>query len=164
MEQRITLEWATCARLKFPFLRSKHVSLSMQNEKINTACLYRPLSCLKHYPITLNITNIKSFRWISVADHGKVCPPFFFRRRRETTNLIDNEIHVTAETIFIPNILLDSGKDCNFQEFCDCGKEHLAKVRHFRRHFDIVYWILRCASKQPVHWISLPNAPTNSAT
>ena len=40
------------------------------------------------------------FRGMPVAaGHGKVCPGFLFHRRRKTTNLIDNEIHVTAETI-----------------------------------------------------------------
>ena len=38
---------------------------------------------------------------MSVAGHGTVCLGFLFHRRRKTTNLIDNEIHVTAETIFI---------------------------------------------------------------
>ena len=62
----------------------------------------------------------------------------------------------------IPRRFCDSGKDCNFQAFCDFGKEHSTilarsvilkhsailqfwqgaggnkqKVRHFRRHFDI---------------------------
>ena len=31
----------------------------------------------------------------------KFCPGFLFHRRRKTTNLIENEIHVKAETIFI---------------------------------------------------------------
>ena len=32
------------------------------------------------------------------AGHGKVSPDFLFLCQRKTANLIDNEIHVTAET------------------------------------------------------------------
>ena len=90
-----------------------------------------------------------------MAGHGKVWPTgfLFHRRRRKTTNLIDNEIHVTTETIFISKHFAilrfcDSGKDCNFQAFCDPGKKHSAilarrgnrrKVAHFRRHLFVVY-------------------------
>ena len=40
-----------------------------------------------------------------MASHGKVCPGFLFHRRRKTTNLMDNEIHVTAET-FCDSVIL----------------------------------------------------------
>jgi len=36
-----------------------------------------------------------------VAGHGKVLPDFHFLSQCKTANLIDNEIHVTAETILI---------------------------------------------------------------
>jgi len=36
-----------------------------------------------------------------VAGHGKVCQGFLFHCRRKTTNLIDNEMYITAGTIFI---------------------------------------------------------------
>ena len=36
-----------------------------------------------------------------MAGHGKVSGTFLFHRRRKTENGIDNEIHVTTETIFI---------------------------------------------------------------
>ena len=48
----------------------------------------------------------------------------FFHCRHKTTNLIDIEIHVTAETMFyFRQTLCDSGKYCNFGAFCDSGKE-----------------------------------------
>ena len=43
----------------------------------------------------------RSFRGMPVVGHGKVSPRFLFLCRRKTTNLIDNEIHVTAETISV---------------------------------------------------------------
>ena len=64
-----------------------------------------------------------------VAGHAKVCLEFLLHRRRKTTNLIDNDIHVTAEAILIPTNILrfrDSGKDCNFQASCDFGKGYSA--------------------------------------
>ena len=64
-----------------------------------------------------------------VAGHAKVCLGFLLRRRRKTTNWIDNGIHVTAEAILVPTNILrfrDSGKDCNFQAFCDFGKGYSA--------------------------------------
>ena len=39
------------------------------------------------------------FRWMPVAGRGKVCPEFHFHHRRKT-NFIDNEIHMTAVTVF----------------------------------------------------------------
>ena len=36
-----------------------------------------------------------------VAGHGNVSSTFLLHRRRKTENEIDNEIHLTAETIFI---------------------------------------------------------------
>ena len=36
-----------------------------------------------------------------MAGHGNVSGTFLLHRRRKTENEIDNEIHVTAETIFI---------------------------------------------------------------
>ena len=42
-----------------------------------------------------------SFGGMPVAGQGNVSAKFLFHRRRKTANLNDNEIHVTAETIFI---------------------------------------------------------------
>ena len=36
-----------------------------------------------------------------MGGHGKVSPGFLFLCRRKTANLIDNEMHVTAETICV---------------------------------------------------------------
>ena len=41
------------------------------------------------------------FHGIPVASHGKVFPGFLFHHRCKSTNLIDNEMQVTAGTIFI---------------------------------------------------------------
>ena len=63
-----------------------------------------------------------------MAGQGEVCPGLLFHRRRKTTNLIDNEIHLTAQTFFISKHSAILARRGNKQ-----------KARHFRRHFDIVY-------------------------
>ena len=67
------------------------------------------------------------FRGRSVAGQGEVCPGLLFHRRRKTTNLIDNEIHLAAQTFFISKHSAILARRGNEQ-----------KARHFRRHFDIV--------------------------
>ena len=64
-------------------------------------------------------------------------------------NLIDNEIHVTAETIFISKYSVILARTViSKHNFRGSGKEYSAilarrgnkqKVTHFRRHFDIMY-------------------------
>ena len=64
------------------------------------------------------------------------------------------QIRLTAEDIFIFQTFCDrQGQGLlflsiipvilvrNIPPFCDSGKENKQKVRHFRRRFDIVYWI-----------------------
>jgi len=66
-----------------------------------------------------------------VAGHGKVGPGFLFHCRRKTTNLIDNEMYVTAGTIVTglrkhmqDDVTLTVVKVMyNFERFCDSGKE-----------------------------------------
>ena len=70
------------------------------------------------------------FRGKPVVGQGKVCPGFLFHRRCKTTNLIDNEIRLTAETIFISKHSAILARGGNKQ-----------KVRHFRR--DIIRSVLR---------------------
>ena len=84
-----------------------------------------------------------------MAGHGKVSARFLFHRRCQMANLIDNEIHVTAETIFISKYSVTLARTViSKHNFRDSGKEYSAilarrgnkqKVRHFRRHFDIMY-------------------------
>ena len=50
-----------------------------------------------------NIKKKNLFRGMPMAGYGKLSATFLFHRRRKTTNLIDNEIHLTAATIFIFN-------------------------------------------------------------
>ena len=67
------------------------------------------------------------FFGIPVAGHSKICPGFLFHCPRKTANLIDNEIHVTAETIFISK---------HSARLARRGKTK--KVRHFRRCSDFL--------------------------
>ena len=62
-----------------------------------------------------------------LAGHGKVCPGLLFHPRRKKTDLIDNEIHVTAENIFISkHCAILARTVISTEAFCDSGKEHSA--------------------------------------
>ena len=62
-----------------------------------------------------------------MAGHGKVSARFLFHRRRKTANLINNEIHVLAETIFIRQTFYDSAilarTVISKHNFCDSSGE-----------------------------------------
>ena len=89
------------------------------------------------------------FRGMPVAGHGKVSAEF---SRCKTYGKFDWQLKL----FLFPNILrsrdsaiLSRTVICKHNS-CDSGNEHSAilarrgnkqKVRHFRRHFDIVYWI-----------------------
>ena len=94
-----------------------------------------------------------SFGEMPVAGHRRVSAKFL-------QFIVDakRQIWLTMKSMWqlklflFPNIMrfCDSGMGCNFQAFCDYGKEHSAilatrgnikMVGHFRRDFDFMYWI-----------------------
>ena len=71
---------------------------------------------------------------MAVAGYGKLSDTFLFHRRRKTTNLIDNEIHLTAATIFISkhSAILRFWQERLFPSILRYCQEHFAILRFWQ--------------------------------
>ena len=111
------------------------------------------------------------FRGLHVAGHGKILPGVSFSSSTQNNKFDWKWNPRESWNYFYFQTLCDSGKCCNFQVFCDPGKEHSAilprrgnKQKAFRLNWTSSVPCNTHRTNEFTCSLSLPNEPTSSTT